>query len=327
MNIVFKKKLKEYLQFTKEIFNEFSSDNAMKLSASLSYYTIFSLAPMLVVIISIAGIFFGKEAIQGEIYGQIKWLIGGEAAKQVQELIKNAELSNKSGIAAVIGTGTLLIGATGVFAEIQDSINFIWSLKAKPKNSWVKYLTNRFLSFSLIITLGFLLMVSLLANAFLDIFSNRLKLYFEDATVYFFSIVNFLLVFTVISLLFAVIFKILPDGKIRWKDTLIGSSVTAVLFMFGKSVIGMYLGQSNVSGAFGAAGSVIIILLWVYYSSTILFLGAEFTKVYTKRYGKPIEPNEQAVFILKQEVEINRKQFMKIENDSQLLNNESIIKK
>ncbi len=309
MKLTLQQKIKEYTQFTKEIFSEFSSDNAMKLSASLSYYTIFSLAPMLIVIMSVAGIFFGKDAIQGEIYGQIKWLIGNEAAKQVQELIKNAELSNKSGIAAVIGTGTLLIGATGVFAEIQDSINFIWSLKVKPKNSWIKYLTNRFLSFSLIVSLGFLLMVSLLANAFLDIFSNRLKMYFADATVYLLNAINFIVVFAVISLLFAVIFKILPDGKIRWKDTLIGSSVTAVLFMMGKSLIGFYLGQSNISGAFGAAGSVVIILLWVYYSSTILYLGAEFTKVYTKMYGQPIEPSEQAVFIVKKEVEVSHKQF------------------
>lgn len=304
MNTIIKDKVKEYSSFAGEVLSEFSNDNAMKLSASLSYYTIFSLAPMLVVIISVAGIFFGKEAIQGEIYGQIQWLIGGDAAKQVQELIKNAELSNKSGIAAVIGTITLLIGATGVFAEIQDSINFIWSLKAKPKNSWLKYLINRFLSFSLIITLGFLLMVSLLANAFLDIFSNRLKFYFENVTVYLFGIINFIVVLVVISALFAVIFRILPDGKIRWKDTFIGSSVTAMLFMIGKSLIGFYLGQSNVGGTFGAAGSVIIILLWVYYSSTILFLGAEFTKVYTKRYGKPIRPNEHAVLIIKQEVEV-----------------------
>ncbi|MCU0469123.1 MAG: YihY/virulence factor BrkB family protein [Arcicella sp.] len=303
---VIKKNVSVYFAFAKNVFTEFSNDNAMKLSASLSYYTIFSLAPMLVVIISVAGIFLGKDAIQGEIYGQIKWLIGTEAAKQVQELIKNAELSNKSGVAAVVGSVTLLIGATGVFAEIQDSINFIWSLKAKPKNSWLKYLTNRFLSFSLIITLGFLLIVSLLANAFIDIFSGKLKIYFAEATVYLFSIVNFLIVLLVISTLFAIIFKVLPDGKIRWKDAFVGASATAVLFMIGKSLIGFYLGQSNIGGAFGAAGSVIIILLWVYYSSIILFLGAEFTKVYTQTYGKGIQPNEHAVLLIKKEVEWNQ---------------------
>lgn len=301
---IIKEKIVEYFAFAKSVVSEFNNDNAMKLGASLSYYTIFSLAPMLVVIISVAGIFFGKEAIQGEIYGQIKWLIGTDAAKQVQELIKNAELSNKSGMAAVVGSVTLLVGATGVFAEIQDSINFIWSLKAKPKNSWLKYLTNRFLSFSLIITLGFLLIVSLLANAFIDIFSGKLKLYFAEATVYLFSTVNFLIIFLVISTLFAVIFKVLPDGKIRWKDAFVGASATAILFMIGKSLIGFYLGQSNIGGAFGAAGSVVIILLWVYYSSIILFLGAEFTKVYTQKYGKAIQPNEHAVLMIKKEVEL-----------------------
>ncbi|PLK42210.1 YihY/virulence factor BrkB family protein [Emticicia sp. TH156] len=299
-----KTKLKNYISFAKEVFNEFSSDNATKLSASLSYYTIFSLAPMLVVIISVAGIFYGREAIQGEVYGQINWLIGKDAATQVQELIKNASLSRKSGMAAIIGTITLLLGATGVFAEIQDSINFIWSLKAKPKSGILKYLFNRLLSFSLILSLGFLLIVSLLVNTLLDIFSQRLQLLFEDVTVYFFFVINLLIVFSVITLLFAIIFKVLPDGKIAWKDAFFGAGVTAVFFMVGKFLIGYYLGQSTVLTTFGAAGSIVIILLWVYYSSTILFLGAEFTKVYTRHYGTPIQPDKNAVLLEKKEIEI-----------------------
>ncbi|UTA68315.1 MULTISPECIES: YihY/virulence factor BrkB family protein [Emticicia] len=299
-----KTKLKNYISFAKEVFNEFSSDNATKLSASLSYYTIFSLAPMLVVIISVAGIFYGREAIQGEVYGQINWLIGKDAATQVQELIKNASLSRKSGMAAIIGTITLLLGATGVFAEIQDSINFIWSLKAKPKSGILKYLFNRLLSFSLILSLGFLLIVSLLVNTLLDIFNQRLQLLFEDVTVYFFFVINLLIVFSVITLLFAIIFKVLPDGKIAWKDAFFGAGVTAVFFMVGKFLIGYYLGQSAVLTTFGAAGSVVIILLWVYYSSTILFLGAEFTKVYTRHYGTPIQPDKNAVLLEKKEIEI-----------------------
>jgi membrane protein len=299
-----KTKLKNYISFAKEVFNEFSSDNATKLSASLSYYTIFSLAPMLVVIISVAGFFYGREAIQGEVYGQINWLIGKDAATQVQELIKNASLSRKSGMAAIIGTITLLLGATGVFAEIQDSINFIWSLKAKPKSGILKYLFNRLLSFSLILSLGFLLIVSLLVNTLLDIFSQRLQLLFEDVTVYFFFVINLLIVFSVITLLFAIIFKVLPDGKIAWKDAFFGAGVTAVFFMAGKFLIGYYLGQSTVLTTFGAAGSVVIILLWVYYSSTILFLGAEFTKVYTRHYGTPIQPDKNAVLLEKKEIEI-----------------------
>lgn len=302
--IALKRNLNKYVSFTKEIFSEFSSDNATKLSASLSYYTIFSLAPMLVVIISVASIFYGREAIQGEIYGQINWLIGKDAARQIEELIKNASLSQKSGIAAIIGTVTLLLGATGVFAEIQDSINFIWSLKAKPKSGILKYFINRLLSFSLILSLGFLLIVSLMVNTLLDIFSQRLQLFFEDITVYFFFIINLLIVLSVITLLFAIIFKVLPDGKIAWKDALLGAGVTAIFFMGGKFLIGYYLGQSAVLTTFGAAGSVVIILLWVYYSSTILFLGAEFTKVYTRHFGTPIQPNKNAVLLEKKEIEI-----------------------
>ncbi|MBA4853997.1 YihY/virulence factor BrkB family protein [Emticicia sp. BO119] len=299
-----KAKLKEYYSFAEEVFSEFSTDNATKLSASLSYYTIFSLAPMLVVIISVAGIFYGREAIQGQLYGQIDWLIGKDAAAQVEELIKNARLSQKSGLAAIIGTVTLMLGATGVFAEIQDSINFIWSLKAKPKSGILKYLFNRLLSFSLILSLGFLLIVSLLVNTFLDIFSQRLQLLFENMTVYLFMFLNLTIVFSVITLLFATIFKVLPDGRIAWKDAFLGAGVTAVLFMVGKFLIGYYLGQSKITSTFGAAGSVVIILLWVYYSSTILFLGAEFTKVYTRHYGTPIQPNRNAVLLVKKEIEV-----------------------
>jgi len=302
-----KKKIKEYYSFAEEVFSEFSADNATKLSASLSYYTIFSLAPMMIVIISVASIFYGREAIQGEVYGQLNWLIGKDAAAQVQELIKNAQLSRKSGVAAIIGTGTLILGATGVFAEIQDSINFIWSLKAKPRYGVLKYLFNRLLSFSLILSLGFLLIVSLLINTVLDLFSQRLQLFFEDITVYLFLVINFLIVFVVITLLFAIIFKVLPDGKIAWKDAFLGAGVTAIFFMIGKFLIGYYLGQSSITTTFGAAGSVIIILLWVYYSSTILFLGAEFTKVYTRHFGTPIQPNRNAVLLEKKEIEVKIK--------------------
>lgn len=298
---------KEYFSFIGEVFREFSNDNASKLSASLSYYTIFSLAPMLMIVISIAGIFLGKEAIQGELFGQINNLIGNAAAKQIQELIKNAEQSNKSGIAAIIGFGTLLLGATGVFAEIQDSINYIWSLKAKPKNSWLKYIINRFLSFSLILTLGFLLLISLTINALLSLFDKQLQIYFESSfTVFIFMVVNTFFIWATITLLFGVIIKVLPDGKVSWKDTLVGAGITSFLFMIGKFLIGIYLGQSSVTSAYGAAGSIVLILLWVYYSSIILYFGAEFTKVYTRRYGTPIEPNSNAVFIIKQELEVKK---------------------
>ena len=294
--------IKQYSALFKAAFEEFFNDNALKLSASLSYYTLFSLAPMLLVFMSMVGIFYGRDAVEGRLYGQLDWLVGAEAAKQIQELIRNAMLSGKSGIAAVIGVVTLLLGATGVFAEIQDSINQIWSIKPKPRSSILKYLMNRLLSFSLIVSLGFLFSVSLLLNAVINIFSNPFKLLFSEATVYIFWVLNTAVIWIVMTVLFAVIFSVLPDGKVKAKDTFIGAGVTAVLFMIGKYLIGLYLGQSDVGGAYGAAGSVVIILLWVYYSSVILYFGAEFTKVYALTLGGGIKPGSYAVRFQKKEV-------------------------
>jgi membrane protein len=286
-----KRKVKQYWSILKDAFDGFLDDNAMRMGASLSYYTLFSLAPMLLIIISLGGIFFGKEAVQGQIYGQIDGLIGSDAAKQVQEILKNAQRSGQSTWAATVGVITLLIGATGTFAEMQDAINFIWGLKPKPKTGVVKYLMTRFLSFSLIISLGFLLLVSLVVNAVLNAFSQKVELLFSDATVYIFWFINLFVVWGVIASLFTVIFKILPDGKIKWKDAFAGAGFTSLLFMIGKYVIGLYLGNSSVSTTYGTAGSIVIILLWVYYSALILYFGAEFTKAYTNFYGRSIQPN------------------------------------
>ena len=293
-----KRRLSDYWSILKDAFNGFIDDNAMRLGASLSYYTLFSLAPMLLIIISLGGIFFGKEAVQGQVYDQINGLIGSDAAKQIQEILKNAQKSGQSIGAAAVGIITLLIGATGAFAEIQDAINVIWGLKPKPKNGVLKYLTTRFLSFSLIISLGFLLMVSLVVNAVLNAFSQKVQTLFSDATIYIFWVINLFVVWGVIASLFTVIFKVLPDGKIRWKDAFIGASFTSLLFMIGKYAIGLYLGNSSVGTTYGAAGSVVIILLWVYYSALILYFGAEFTKAYTKFYGRTIQPNEYTDFRL-----------------------------
>jgi membrane protein len=285
----------------KGAFSGFFDDNAIKLSASLSYYTIFSVAPMLIIIISLAGIFFGAEAVEGRIYGQINGLVGSDAAVQIQDIIKNVRKSQNSHGGAVLGAILLFIGASGVFTEIQDSINYIWSVKAKPKKGWLKLILNRLLSFSLIATFGFLLMVSLLVNAVMDAVSDRLKIYFPHITVYLFYVLNVLFIFLTIASLFAVIFKVLPDAKIKWKDSFFGAFFTAFLFMVGKFLISFYLGSSNLGATYGAAAAVILILLWVYYSSIILYFGAEFTKVYATTYGGRIKPTDTAVFIVKSE--------------------------
>ena len=307
---------RKFFYVLKEAAKAFSEDNAVKLSAALSYYTIFAIGPLLVIVLSLSGIFLGEAAVEGKLYGQIRGLIGSDAAKQVQEIIQNIQKTNNSTIGAIIGGIVLVIGATGIFAEIQDSINYIWSLKAKPKRGFIKLLMNRLLSFSLIISLGFLLIVSLVANALMDILNERLTRFFPDTMVYVIYGLNIVLLLAVISLLFAIIFKVLPDGKIKWMDAFVGAFFTSILFLIGKSAIGYYLGNSKLGTTYGTAASVVIILTWVYYTSIILYFGAEFTKVYALEFGGGIVPNETAVFIIKQEakeLEISPRRLRKME--------------
>ncbi|QHS61368.1 YihY/virulence factor BrkB family protein [Chitinophaga agri] len=296
-------KIKTYWQILKQTVNDFMDDKVLKLSAALSYYTIFSIAPMLIVIITLCDVFLGKEAIEGSVYGQINDMVGNEAALQIQQMIKNAALSGDSTWATVVGIVTLIIGATSVFGEIQDSINFIWQLKAKPKNGLIKMLLNRLLSFSMVVSLGFILMVSLAMNGIIELFSRQLAVLFPQVTMVLVYIVNLALTFIIISSLFAIIFKVLPDAKIKWKHVIVGAVTTAILFMVGKFAIGMYLGSSKVGTAYGAAGSIVIILLWVYYSAIILYFGAEFTQVYVQHFGGKIRPNEYAVYVKEVPVE------------------------
>ncbi|HYF68047.1 MAG TPA: YihY/virulence factor BrkB family protein [Ohtaekwangia sp.] len=290
-----------FWRILKKAATEFFADNGMKLSAALSYYTIFSIGPLLIVVISLAGIFYGREAVQGKIYGQINGLVGSKAALQIQEIIQNIEESQLSASGAVVGVVILLIGATGVFTEIQDSINYIWSVKAKPQKGWLHLIMNRVISFSLIISFGFILLVSLVIHAVVDVLHNALFNFFDEMTVYLFQGINYIFLFAVISCLFAIIFKVLPDASIKWKDAFIGAAFTSILFLVGKFLIGFYLSQSNIGVTFGTAASIVLLLLWVYYSSIILFFGAEFTKVYALHYGGGIQPDTSAVFIIKQE--------------------------
>lgn len=295
------KKLKRILSLFKNAGLGFINDNAFKLSASLSYYTIFALCPLLIIVISLAGIFFGREAVQGKIYWQLNGLVGNEAALQIQDIITNIQHTQSTTLGAVIGTVILVIGATGVFTEMQDSINYIWSVKAKPKKGWLKFLINRLLSFSLIVSMGFVLLVSLVISWVLNLMSGKLERFFSSYTVYLFYVINWCVTLVVISVLFAVIFKILPDAIISWRDAVIGAAVTAGLFLLGKFLIGYYLGRSNLDVTYGTAASIIIILSWVYYNALILYFGAEFTKMYALQAGEGIRPKDTAVFIIKRE--------------------------
>jgi membrane protein len=261
------------------------------------------MGPLLIVIIYLCGLFFGREAIEGSIYGQIESFVGSDTAEQIQDIIKNASINNKGNVAAVIGVITLLIGATTVFAEIQDSINSIWGIKPKPKKGWLKMLINRLLSFSVIVSLGFLLLVSLGISYLVEALSKSLSRAFPDITVVLFYIINLVLSIAVIGTLFAVIFKVLPDAKIKWRDVRSGAIATALLFMLGKFAITFYIGQSEVGSTYGAAGSLVVLLVWVYYSSIILYFGAEFTKAYAVEFGSAIHPNDYAVITRQVEVE------------------------
>ena len=301
----------------------FVENKVLKLSAALAYYTVFSLGPMMIVIIFLADLFYGREAVEGSIYGQLSGLLGSEAALQIQETIKNSALSNKSSLMAVIGFVTLLLGATSVFAEIQDSINMIWGLKAKPKKGWLKMLTNRLLSFSVVVSLGFILLVSLVINGLLEGLMSKLKTIFPELTVVVVYIINVVITFAVISVLFGIIFKVLPDAKIKWKDVLVGSMATAGLFMIGKFAITYYIGSSNVGTVYGTAGSLVVLLLWVYYSAVILYFGAEFTKIYATQYGSKILPNHYAVWIKQVEVEEERGSLKQMEEKKKLENEQT----
>lgn len=297
------------IKYTKQVFKEFSADNIFKYSASLSYYTVFSIAPLLIIVITMSGFFFGKEAVQGEVYSNLNELIGSVAAIQIQDIIKNTHLTGNSFIASAISIIVLLVASTTVFGEIQDSLNKIWGLRIKTKKTWWKLIITRLLSFSLILSLGFILIISVMLNAIVSAFGNLLDNYFHISSVHFIEIADYSVGFLVSVLLFSLLFKILPDAKIRWKDVLVGGFVTAVFFTIGKFGISFYLSKSSLTSIYGAAGSIVVLMLWVYYSSIILYLGAEFTKVYAKLYGGKIKPNEYAEWVKVEEKKVVQPQL------------------
>lgn len=272
----------------------FGDDKVTKLSASLAYYTGFSLAPLLIIILSISTLFFGQDAVQGEVNDQIAGFVGSEAAQQIQEMMRNAALKGGSITATIIGVITLVIGATTVFAELQDSMNSIWGLKQRPNVGLMKTIQTRVLSFGLIASLGFILLVSLMATSLVEGLMDRLRARFPDVTVILLYIVNLVLTFAVVTLLISLVFKVLPDAKIKWRHILPGAIATALLFMLGKFAISFYISKSDMGSTYGAAGSLAVIFVWLYYSSIILYFGAEFTKAYTFNRGATIIPDKYA---------------------------------
>lgn len=287
-------------------FTGFSKDNGLKLSASLAYYTVFSIAPLLIIVISVAGLVFGQDAATERLYPEIVRYVGKTPAAQIQDALKHLALSGKSGIAVIIGVVTLLLGASSIFIEIQDSLNMIWRVKAKPKSGWMQLLKNRFVSFSLIISLGFLLLASLIINLVISALKDQIQHFFpgiDSFTKVFVQVLNLGITLVVITTLFGIIFKFLPDVKIKWRDVRSGAVFTAILFMIGQYLISLYIQYTAQGSAYGAAGSIIVILVWIYYTSAILYIGAEFTQVFAEASGSHIEPADYAVHVLQTEVE------------------------
>lgn len=278
--------LKSVWELTKDTFSEWSEDKAPQLAAALAYYTMFSLGPLLLIVIAVAGLVFGREAIQGEIVEQVGGLIGKGSAKEIQTMIKSAQTTASGGIiGTIVGILLLIFGATGVFTQLQDALNTVWDVPPKQQDSGIMgTIKDRFLSFAMILGIGFLLLVSLVLSAGLAAFNRYLNNLVPGFT-YVWLIVNFVVSFGIVTLLFAAMYKVLPDIEVAWSDVWLGAVVTALLFTIGKFLIGLYIGQSGVASAYGAAGSLVVILVWVYYSALILFLGAEFTQVYADKYG------------------------------------------
>jgi membrane protein len=258
---------------------------------------VFSITPLLVIAIAIAGLAFGNEAAQGQIVDSFKDLIGQSGADTIQTMIQHAQKPTAGIIATVVGVVVLVFGASGVFVELQSSLNDIWDVKIDPKSGWKAMIKRRFLDFGMVLGIGFLLMVSLVLSAALTSAGKFMSEKFPGGPVLW-QVVNFLVSLGVITALFSMIFKILPDVKLRWKDVIAGALLTAVLFVIGKTLIGLYIGNSSMASVYGAAGSFVVMLVWIYYSAQILLFGAEFTEVYAKRFGsRYIEPANNAISI------------------------------
>lgn len=295
--------LKEIWIISKETFNNFFTRDPMNSSASIAFYTIFSLPAILIIMLRVAGSVFGEQAVSGELYYRIKELIDPDSAEQVQRIIQNAAVSESDIIATIVGVVILCFSATTVFISLQFGLNSIWGVKAKPAKGWIKYVVNRVLSLGMVITLGFLLLVSLLLEASIEIFSEYLISILPAVTFYLIRLLNFILSILLTAMVFALIFKFLPDAVIYWRDVWVGALITTLLFMLGRVLIRIYLSNSDHSETYEAAGSLVAILLWVYYSSLIVLLGAQFTQVYSKRHGKMIVPCKNAVMVEEREID------------------------
>lgn len=277
-----------------QVFREWSADKGWRLGAALSYYTVFSMAPLLLLVISLAGLVFGKAAAEGRIFAELTGLLGNDTASLIQTAVTKVNQSRGGALGGVLRTVALVAGATGVVVELQDALDTIWKLAPRPHRGLRGLLRTRVLSVAMIIALGFLLLVSLAVSAALSAFGGWLHEIIGNAVALGW-LLDTLIALAVTAMLVALIFKILPSAKVRWRDVWVGASATALLFLVGKYLVGVYIGKTGVASAFGAAGSLVVLLIWVYYSAQIVLLGAEFTRLYANRFGAKVRPRRESV--------------------------------
>jgi membrane protein len=322
--------LKQYiislLEVIKKSSNGFVEHKVLKMSASLAYTTMFSMGPLLLVILFLSDLIWGsgRELTEGTIYNQIKNFVGPASAEQIQTIIKNLALSGKGHIAGIIGGITLFIGATSVFAEIQDSINTIWGIKPKKQSGFWLYVKARLLSFGVIGSFGFILLVSLGISTIMDTLSDRFFSQFSDSLFYIVYIANTLMTFIVISLLFGSIFTILPDAEIKWRHVRLASFTTAILFMGGKFLISFYITRSDIQNVYGTAGSFVVLMIWVYYSSVILYFGAEFAKSYAIKFSSAIVPSKFAELVQSVEIVSEKQTIQKADKELETIKKQQL---
>ena len=286
-----------------DIVKGFEHDNPMLYGASIAFYMIFSLPALLIFTVFIAGTIFEQQVVEEQIFYYIEQLVGQDSARQIGNILKNAALDEARPVAKVIGIATLTFSATTVFVNTQLALNEIWGVRAKPQKGWLKLIINRLFSFILVISLGLMLLVTIIIDTLLSSFGELLENFFSDYTVYLMRVTSTVVYVSIVTLVFSLVFKLLPDAHVRWRDVSVGAIVTTALFVIGKELIGVYLNASNFSSAYGAAGSLVVILIWVYYSAVIFLIGAEFTKAYSLRVGKEIRPKKNAVKVVKKEIE------------------------
>ncbi len=289
------KNLGEFALIFRDTFIQWLDRDPFRSTAVIAFYTIFSLPGLLVIIINLAGYFYGHEAVTRRISSEIEGMIGGNTAKDIEAIIANASVNQDFTFASLVGIATLIFGATGVFYQLQQTLNLIWEVKPEPKRKIIKMILDRIFSFGLILAVGFLLQVSLVLSTLLSLLSEWVAFYFSETFNTLFRILDFSLSLSVVTFLFAAIFKFLPDAKVPWRDVWIGAFVTALLFVVAKLALGFYFGHSNPASAYGAAGTVILIMLWVSYAGSIVLFGAEFTRIHADRRGDHPKPLEFAV--------------------------------